>query len=548
MLTCFADLPEEVPIVPYMDIPVEGEESDSAGSSLALTNLSDTEELKSPATDLWPMPMASPQRPGRAKDPEVSDSKSLTSSRSHNAGLEVDEDGQVPPNKCSCPIEITTNEDSSLNVGSDHSPRGLVHHWSKKQRWIAICMPFPGTYVLRHDSNLAHKCKLTPKQIETKWTSDLMDTDREDADDDDDNCDSSFLEAQEGASQATCKLKTSCRHAGKIFDIEMAYLDKRLHEMKQTADSAQLMSKGAPGTTDSVEQPDCSEVDLVEGSTYKGAVRGSEHPPLICKHALDVSEWDGDLTLKHVQQQGAKTETSIAPDLLQQIITGDDQGVSIIPDDTEQQPEDEQVHEGTYPMPEPPAGVSNSAGNNVIEVSDEDKEPKLLQWQENMKMGLQSYLKEHQPLAAIQNEEGSQCDLLQCVTSLLDTNPESCWHFHGVSTPLEKKSLGRLIKLCQSWLNDGVVAVTFEVFCREYSSWGTAEPLALTSMNAASKVFKNIMKAYTNFGKSDFVLPIHQDNHWILFHLNLWTHRIVCYDSLGMHEHSTTNTYNVHSL
>ncbi|PBK90685.1 hypothetical protein ARMGADRAFT_1082418 [Armillaria gallica] len=59
MLTSFADLPEEVPIIPYMDIPVEGEESDSSGSS-SLTNLSDTEELKSPATNLRPMPMASP--------------------------------------------------------------------------------------------------------------------------------------------------------------------------------------------------------------------------------------------------------------------------------------------------------------------------------------------------------------------------------------------------------------------------------------------------------------------------------------------------------
>lgn len=110
---------------------------------------------------------------------------------------------------------------------------------------------------------------------------------------------------------------------------------------------------------------------------------------------------------------------------------------------------------------------------------------------------------------------------------------------------MEKNSLSRLIKLRKSWLDDGVVAVTFEVLCREYSSWGTAEPLALASVNAASKAFKNIMKAHTELGKSEFVLPIYQDNHWILFHLNLLSRRMVCYDSLGRREHSATNTYNV---
>ncbi len=62
---------------------------------------------------------------------------------------------------------------------------------------------------------------------------------------------------------------------------------------------------------------------------------------------------------------------------------------------------------------------------------------------------------------------------------------------------LEKNSLSRLIKLCKSWLDDGMVAVTFEVLCQEYSSWGTAEPLALALVNAASKAFKNIMKVST---------------------------------------------------
>ncbi len=163
MLTSFADLPEEVPIIPYMDIPVEGEESDSSGSSL-LTNLSDTEELKSPATDLWPMPMASPRRQGQAKGPKVSDSESLTSLRSCDVGSEVDEDGQVPPKKCSCPIEMSIDEDSSSHEGLDHSPpRSPVQRQFKKQKLSAIRTPSPGTYILGDDSSPAHERELTSK-------------------------------------------------------------------------------------------------------------------------------------------------------------------------------------------------------------------------------------------------------------------------------------------------------------------------------------------------------------------------------------------------
>ncbi len=61
----------------------------------------------------------------------------------------------------------------------------------------------------------------------------------------------------------------------------------------------------------------------------------------------------------------------------------------MVSDDTEQPPEHGQASDGTHPMPEAPAGVSNGASIDVIEVSDEDEEPKLesledlLQWQEN---------------------------------------------------------------------------------------------------------------------------------------------------------------------
>ncbi|PBK84353.1 hypothetical protein ARMGADRAFT_1037096 [Armillaria gallica] len=456
------DLPEEVPIIPYTDIPVEEEESDSSASS-SLTNLSDTEELKSPATDLRPMPMASPRRQGRAKDPEVSDSESLTSLRSRDVGSVVDEDGQVPLKKRSHPIEMSTDEDSSSHEGLDRSPPcSPAQRWFKKQKPSAICTPSPGTYILGDDN-----------------------TDREDSDDDDDDNDSGFLEAQEHASQATWQVNTDVElsehqsvldeglaatqsvntrsavsvqeleglSSGEIFDVEMAYLDKRLCDKEQTEDGALLMSKGAPGTTDLVEQPGRLEMDLVEGelgdvflcfingeafsqgSTDEGAARGSEHPPPIRKRALDTSGGDGDLMLKRARVQTlsdttdlselinetshslvaltgpslvALTGASLAPDLLKQIITGDEKGVVIVSDDTEQPPEHRQVGDGTHPMPEVPTGVSNGASKDVIEVSDEDEEPKLespedlLQWQENMKKGLQSYLKDHQPLAAIQ--------------------------------------------------------------------------------------------------------------------------------------------------
>ncbi|PBK91202.1 hypothetical protein ARMGADRAFT_1107135 [Armillaria gallica] len=160
--------------------------------------------------------------------------------------------------------------------------------------------------------------------------------------------------------------------------------------------------------------------------------RDSEHPPPICKRAPDVSGGDGDLTLKRAQVQTlsdttdlsklinetshslvALTGASVAPDLLEQIITGDEKGVIMVSNDTEQPPKHGQVGDDTHPMPEAPTGVSNSAGNDVIGVSDEDEEPKLelpedlLQWQENMKKGLQSYLKDHQLLATIHNEENS---------------------------------------------------------------------------------------------------------------------------------------------
>ncbi len=47
------------------------------------------------------------------------------------------------------------------------------------------------------------------------------------------------------------------------------------------------------------------------------------------------------------------------------------------------------------------------------------------------------------------------------------------------------------------------------------------------------------------FGICDFILPIHEDKHWVLFHLNLPSHQMICYDSLGGDEDELGEIYQV---
>ncbi|KAK0474221.1 hypothetical protein IW261DRAFT_1423093 [Armillaria novae-zelandiae] len=168
----FHHLPVDVPIHSYADIPVEGEESDSSGSSSSLTGLSDTEEPKSPAPHLQPMLLPSPERQRRAQGSNVSESDGLTSSTS-----EVEADGPVLSKKRLRLIEISTDEGSSLA-----QPR------SKKQKRTAFRTPSPATHVLDDDNS-------PPRP--------LIHSDGEDTDDDNDSSDEGYLAAQEGASQAT---------------------------------------------------------------------------------------------------------------------------------------------------------------------------------------------------------------------------------------------------------------------------------------------------------------------------------------------------------
>ncbi|KAK0237588.1 hypothetical protein EDD85DRAFT_789743 [Armillaria nabsnona] len=94
-----------------------------------------------------------------------------------------------------------------------------------------------------------------------------------------------------------------------------------------------------------------------------------------------------------------------------------------------------------------------------------------------------------------------------------------------------------------SWLDDVMVSVALHVLCRQYSSWGMAESVTLVLKNAAVKAFKRLMKAHLEFSTCDFVLPIHNDKHWVLFHLNLPSHQMICYDSLGGDEDELGELY-----
>ncbi|KAK0430974.1 hypothetical protein EV421DRAFT_1743542 [Armillaria borealis] len=119
------------------------------------------------------------------------------------------------------------------------------------------------------------------------------------------------------------------------------------------------------------------------------------------------------------------------------------------------------------------------------------------------------------------------------------------WHFYGRSIRLNTGSLRRLLKMGSSWLDDVMVNVALQVLCRKFLSWGMAELIALASKNAAIKAFRRVMKAHIELSTSDFVLPIHEDKHWVLFHLNLTSHQIICYDSLGGDKDELRDIYEV---
>ncbi|KAK0197396.1 hypothetical protein F5146DRAFT_1155464 [Armillaria mellea] len=404
---------------------------------------------------------------------------------------------------------------------------------------------------------------------------------------------------------------------GTEFDLALAAIEVNEatdQEIEETPPDAVMTSEGAPQTNGWLRHPsgpkgkfDGGRLEddsnhflnpdaFAQGEMDEGVLRDIEHEPLAHIHSLDMP---GEIS--HLAKESSKVlHLSQTVDLTALISATSHSLMMSLPmpqaliDDLFQTSVSSSASEDVADA------ISEDKFHDVIEVSSEEENAQpesveeLMLWQEQMKTALWDYLKDKQPLGAIevsdnatpnsvyprQNqhkspeelvlrheqrrkellndqkdgkplgpievEEGTPCNLLQCVSNVLDTNLESCWHFDGVSTLLEKKSLKRLMKMGKSWLDDGMVAVALEVLCQGYPSWGTAEPLALASLNAASKAFKNIMKVHTKLGKSNFVLPIHQDcNHWILFHLNIPSRRMVCYDSLGRCEHAATKMYNI---
>ncbi|KAK0185087.1 hypothetical protein F5146DRAFT_1228387 [Armillaria mellea] len=334
---------------------------------------------------------------------------------------------------------------------------------------------------------------------------------------------------------------------GTEFDLALAAIEVNEatdRETEETLPDAVMTSEGAPQMTGWLRHPSGPEGKFnggrleddfnhflnpdafAQGETDEGVLRDIEHEPLAHIHSLDMP---GEIS--HLAKESSEVlHLSQTADLMALISTTKDEFHDVIED---------------YLKDKQPLGAIKVEESARCDTLQHESLEELVLGHEQKRKELLNDQKDGKPLSPIKVEEGTPCNLLQCVLNVLDTNLESCWCFDGVSTSLEKKSLKRLMKMGKSWLDDGMVAITLEVLCQGYPSWGTAEPLALASLNATSKVFKNIMKVHTELEKSDFVLLIHQDcNHWILFHLNIPSQRMVCYDSLGRHKHAATKTYN----
>ncbi|KAK0186417.1 hypothetical protein F5146DRAFT_1161293 [Armillaria mellea] len=370
------------------------------------------------------------------------------------------------------------------------------------------------------------------------------------------------------------------------FDLALAAIEVNEatdREIEETPPDAVMTSEGAPQTTGWLRCPSGPEGKFdggrleddfnhflnpdafAQGETDEGVLRDIEREPPAHIHSLDMP---GEIS--HLAKESSEAlHLSQTADLMALISATSHSLMTSLPMPQALIDNLFQTSVLSGASKDVADAVSEDKFHDVIEVSSEEENTQpespeeLMLWREQMKTTLRDYLKDKQPLGAIEVEESTQCDtlqhesleelvlgheqrrkelsnnqkdgkplgpieveegtpcnLLQCVLNVLDTNLESCWCFDGVSTLLEKKSLKRLMKMGKSWLDDGMVAVALEVLCQGYPSWGTAEPLALVSLNATSKTFKNIMKVHTKLGK------------------------MVCYDSLGRHEHAATKTYN----
>ncbi|KAK0183793.1 hypothetical protein F5146DRAFT_1188623 [Armillaria mellea] len=585
--------------VSYDELPPIEEETDSSASS-PLTDLLESEPLQSPppAPAVTLVSMASPSRKALAKRPKTIIVVNLASSQSEDAASAVEEDVWHPATKRSRSIEWSEHEHSDILVGSK-TPCPLKQSKSTKSinNWNASEQEAQD-----EEQNADH---------EDEDVGDDSDDEEHQADDDADTngSDGAFLDNLESTSQAMWQANDE---EGDDSVEDMAdSLPTPAQDGWQVQEERESLSPGTEfdlalatievneATDREIEEtpPDVvmtSEDAFAQGETDEGVLRDIECEPPAHIHSLDTP---GEIS--HLAKESSEVlHLSQTADLMALISATSHSLMTSLPMPQALIDDLFQTSVSSGASEDVADAISEDEFHDVIEVSSEEENAQpelpeeLMLWWEQMKTALRDYLKDKQPLGAIEVEESAQCDmlqhespeelvlgreqrrkellnnqkdgkplgpieveegtpcnLLQCVSNVLDTNLESCWCFNGVSTPLEKKSLKRLMKMGKSWLDDGMVAIALEVLCQGYPSWGTAEPLALASLNAASKAFKNIMKTHTELGKSNFVLPIHQDcNHWILFHLNIPSQRMVCYDSLSRREHAATKTYNELSL
>ncbi|KAK0189314.1 hypothetical protein F5146DRAFT_1140887 [Armillaria mellea] len=550
-------IPDDVHIISYDELPPIEEETDSSASS-SLTDLLESEPLQSPppAPAMMLVSMASPSRKALANTKSIND---------WNTSKQEAQDEE----------KIADYEDEDVGDNSDNEERQADDD---------------------ADTNGSNSAFLDNLESTSQVMWQVNDEERDDSIED--VADSLSTPAQDGWQ---IQEEQESLSPGTEFNLALA--------MIETPPDMVMTSEGAPQMTGWLRHPSGPEGKFnggrleddfnhflnpdafAQGETDEGVLRDIEHEPLAHIHSLDMP---GEIS--HLAKESSEVlHLSQTADLTALISTTSHSLMMSLPMPQALIDNLFQMSVSSSASEDVADAISEDKFHDVIEVSfeEENAQPELLEelmlWQEQMKTTLQDYLKDKQPLGAIKVEESARCDtlqhespeelvlgheqrrkelpnnqkdgkplspieveegtpynLLQCVLNVLDTNLESCWRFDGVSIPLEKKSLKKLMKMGKSWLDDGIVAVALEVLCQGYPLWGTAEPLALVSLNAASKAFKNIIKVHTELGKSDFVLLIHQDcNHWILFHLNILFRRIVCYDSLSRCEHAATKTYNI---
>ncbi|SJL11290.1 uncharacterized protein ARMOST_14693 [Armillaria ostoyae] len=498
------------------------------------------------------MQLASPTRPGNLKNQNVSDSESSASLESSESPLSAPRDQATPrKGKRSKVLEMTTDQSGSPKK-----------HVSKKWR-------------LDTHPNIVHRLK-------TKHRLSMDSDGSTDPQASSNDGDSAFLDTLEGASQATYAYselednEESSPHDSNLvdwsaslvlrsqsptaeelsnlsnreqFDVLMAHHEeamrrRKVNETPRTANVELAKDQGKAEHAHPVEGIPMSVVEFGDGelgeeylhfmsedvfshglTDEKGASASVDVPPT-SKRPLDKCAEEGETTVKRQRVLSPSPASDIGA-----LITATSRSFVGLSGATDSDKDEE---------------------NPIYEINDKDKddEPEspaeVSQWWDEFKKGLYDYLKDHQPVISLLNGEESptlQCDLYQCVCLLLDASPDSTWRFYGRSIRLDTGSLQRLLKMGSSWLDDVMVNVALQVLCRKFSSWGMVESIVLASKNAAIKAFRRVMKAHIELSTSDFVLPIHEDKHWVLFHLNLTSHQILYYDSLRGDEDELRDIY-----